>query len=155
MRAVRPGSINDATQKAFEAAGGLEAVSNDIGLAVSTLSRATSDEEDRPGGIGVKYLHRLGRIVPDSAIPIAMHFADLAGGIYHPLPHHGALLQDLNVLMKEFSEVLNSHAEAHSERSKNPSDFTQSEARKQLKEVDDLILAAVQYRAGLLSKVKK
>ncbi len=36
---------------------------------------------DRPGGLGVNYLHTLGRVVPEAAVPIAVHFARLGGGV--------------------------------------------------------------------------
>jgi hypothetical protein len=137
------------TRQAIVAAGGLEAVSADLGLGLSTLSRAYSDEDDRPGGLGVKYLHQLGRIVPDAAVPVANHFAMLAGGVFLPMPHQGGTHGDLNSLTKEFSDVLNQHAMAHSEASPNPEDYTSKEAMTQYTEVEELVQAGLRMMAAL------
>ncbi|WP_406646914.1 hypothetical protein QEZ52_00425 [Aliisedimentitalea scapharcae] len=149
MRAVKPGSIQEVVRDAISVAGGLECASNDLGLAVSSLSRASSCDEDRPGGLGVNHLHRLGRIVPQSAEPVAVHFARLAGGVFQPLPVQGALRSNIHDLTKEFSDVLSVHAKAHSEVSSNPDDFTRLEAQAAIKEVDELVQAAMAYRAAL------
>lgn len=153
MRCNRPGSIQDTVRSAISAGGGLEAVSSDLDLSISSLSRASGFDEDRPGGLGVNHLHRLGRIVPASAEPVAIHFARLAGGVYQPLPTQGALLTDVNTLMREFTDVLDKHSEAHSERSENPSDYTPKEAQATIKEVDEMVQAALKFRAALEMKV--
>lgn len=153
MRNVRPGSIQEAVQRAIRAAGGLECVSNDTGVSITNLSRATSCEEDRPGGLGINHLDRLGRIVPVAAEPLAAHFAHLAGGIFQPLDIRGPLGLDMSRLTAEFADVLTAHAEAMSDRSENPSDYTVAEARAALKEVDELLVAAARVRAALLAKV--
>ncbi len=152
MRNNRPDSIQEAVRASIKAAGGLEAASNDLGLSVSSLSRASGSDEDRPGGLGVNYLHTLGRVVPAAAVPIAAHFSRLAGGVFQPLPDKGPLLANINTLMREFSDVLDVHAHAHSERSDDPSDFTRDEAAKAIKEVDELVQAALVYRAALVEK---
>lgn len=154
MRNVRPGSIQETTRKAISAHGGLEAASVDLSLSTSNLSRASSCEDDRPGGLGIKYLDALGRITPESAEPVAIHFARLAGGVYQPLPHDGVLLSDVNTLMREFSDVLDHHAKAHSDRSENPADYTPSEAQATIKEVDEMVQAALKYRAALVMKAE-
>ncbi|NOX39739.1 MAG: hypothetical protein GXP05_04290 [Alphaproteobacteria bacterium] len=86
MRNVRHGSIQSAVRKAITVSGGLECASDDLGMSIANLSRASSDDEDRPGGLGVNHLHRLGRILPTAAVPIAQHFAHLSGGFYQPCP---------------------------------------------------------------------
>lgn len=84
MRSTRPGSIQAAVQAAYTANGGVENVSEDLGLSLSTVSYGTASDEARPGGIGVNYLDRLGRMCPDAAAAIARHFARLAGGRFMP-----------------------------------------------------------------------
>lgn len=153
MRNVRPGSIQSAVQSAIRRAGGLEAASEDLGLSVASLSRASSNDEDRPGGLGVNHLHRLGRIASESAEPIAVHFAGLAGGVFQPLSSKGQATLDLSSLMKEFSDVVAHHAKAHSDASENPSEFTRAEASRAVIEVDELVQAALLYKAALLSRV--
>lgn len=135
MRQVKAGSIQDAVRSAYTAAGGLESSANDLGLSPALLSRAVdANDEQRPGGLGVNYLHRLSRIVPEAAAPIAEHFARLAGGEYRAR-------QDqtpsgcIHALMSEFSDIMKCHAEAFSEASPNPNGFTPAEAKAALKEV--------------------
>lgn len=150
MRNARPDSIQDTVRQSITAAGGLEAASSDLGLSVSSLSRASACEDERPGGLGINHLHRMGRIVPEAAVPIASHFARLAGGIFQPFPMRGTNLAGINSLMKEFSDVLDNHVRCHSEVSENPATFTPQEARAQLKEIDELLQAGSAYRAGLV-----
>ena len=152
MRNVKPGSIQAAVQAAIKAAGGLEAAGNDLGMSTANLSRASSNDEDRPGGLGVNHLHRLGRILPASAEPMAVHFAGLAGGVFQPVPACGSLTSDLSALMKEFADVVALHASAHSDASDNPSDFTPAEALASAVEVEKLIRASLIYKAALEDK---
>lgn len=154
MRNTPVDSIQDTVRQAITAGGGLEAVSSDLGLAVSSLSRASSCDEDRPGGLGVNHLHTLGRIVPASAIPIASHFARLGGGLFLPLPRRGSSLVGINSITKEFSDVLNNHVQAHSDQSENPEAFTANEARLQLREIDELIAEAAAYRMALIGRAE-
>lgn len=152
MRGVRPGSIQEAVQRSIRAGGGLECVSADIGVSTANLSRATACEDDRPGGLGINHLDRLGRIVPEAAAPLAEHFAHLAGGFFQPMQISGPLGLDMSRLTAEFADVLQVHLEAMSERSENPADYTVAEARGALKEVDELLAAAARVRAALLDK---
>ena len=78
-RMTRPGSIQDAVRQVFGAVGGLENAAADLGVSLSVLSYGTENREDRPGGLGVNYLDRLGRIEPQAAEAVARHFATLAG----------------------------------------------------------------------------
>lgn len=149
MRNVRPGSIQSAIQQVLCAAGGLECVSADIGVSITNLSRATACDDDRPGGLGINHFDRLGRIVPASAVPLAEHFAHLAGGIFQPLCVEGALGVDVSKLTAEFADVLAAHAEAMSERSAKPGDYTVSEAEGAIKELDEMMQAAARLRAAL------
>lgn len=152
MRGVRPGSIQSAVQAAIRATGGLECASADIGVSVTNLSRASSCEDDRPGGLGINHLDRLGRIVPASAVPLAEHFAHLAGGVFQPMVHDGSLATDISDLTAEFADVLAVYAVCMSERSKLPHDFTTAEAQATLKEVDDLLRVCARLRGSLLLK---
>jgi len=152
MRNARHGSIQSAVRAAIKAAGGLECASNDLGMSVANLSRASSDDEDRPGGLGVNHLHRLGRILPRAAVPVAQHFAHLAGGFYQPCPDGGIFASDISRLTLEFSRLLDIHARAMSEASENPNDYTPSEAQEQLAEMDQFISVAAKLRAALVEK---
>lgn len=154
-RGLRAGSVSEMTRTVIKAVGGLESASADTGLSVSALSRAYSNEDDRPGGLGVKYLDQLGRIVPASAEPVARHFAMLAGGVFQPMPDQGTQQSNIHDLTKEFADVLAQHASAHSGASDDPSDFTSNEAQAALKETDELVQAAMIYRASLLSKIEQ
>lgn len=153
MRNLKPDTIQEAVRASIKAAGGLEAASNDLSLSVSSLSRASGYDDDRPGGLGVNYLHTLGRVVPASAEPIAVHFARLAGGVFQPLPDSELSLANINTVMREFTDVLDVHAHAHSERSENPDGYTQDEARRALKETDELLRAVLIWRAALAEKI--
>lgn len=124
MRHVRPGSIQDAVTSAYATAGGLECVANDIGVSTTLLSRAVdANDEQRPGGLGINYLHRLSRIVPEAAAPIAEHFAKLAGGRFVPSRSEmGAecLVQHGIVVSKESGEAISKLLEAAQNPDKRP-----------------------------------
>lgn len=152
MRNAPKGSIQDAVRQCITKVGGLEAASHDINLSPATLSRASGFDEDRPGGLGVNYLHQLGRIDPASVEPIACHFAELAGGVFQPMPDDGKSFPCFSDLLKEFSDVVARHATAHSSDSANPEDFTAQEARDQMAEVRELVQAALSYNAVLAKK---
>lgn len=152
MRLARPGSVQSAVRAAYAAVGGLESAAVDLGVAVSTLSYGTELSEHRPGGIGVNYLDRLARIEPGAGVAIAEHFAALAGGVFQPVDVSGVTAADVHRLTREFSDVLMRHAEAHSSLSDDPGDYTAKEAAGQLIEVDELIAAAVSFRAILVDK---
>lgn len=146
-RMTRPGSIQDAVRQVFGAVGGLENAAADLGVSLSVLSYGTENREDRPGGLGVNYLDRLGRIEPQAAEAVARHFATLAGGVFQPVDPGGVLAGDVHALTREFSDVLQLHAEAHCKTSLNPADYTPAEARAQVREIDELVIAALRLRA--------
>jgi hypothetical protein len=139
MRYTRPGSIQNAVREAYGAVGGLENASIDLGIGVSTLSYGTERSEHRPGGIGVNYLDSLGRIEPRAATPIAQHFAALAGGVFQPVDLAGVTASDVYRVAKG---------------SDDPNGYTFKEAGEQLVELDELIAAAVNFRAALLVKTE-
>ena len=85
MRNHKPGSIQAAVSQAYRAAGGLEEVSDCLGLSESALSEATQKGPKRPHGLGVNYLDRLARMKPEAAAVLAQHFAALAGGTFQPV----------------------------------------------------------------------
>ncbi|MGR3624031.1 hypothetical protein [Pseudophaeobacter sp.] len=76
------------------------------------------------------------------------------GGVFQPLSSKGSLSSDLSTLMKEFSDVVAHHAAAHSDASENPNDFTKSEAIRAIVEVEELVQAALGYKAALLERVE-
>nr|WP_319250485.1 hypothetical protein [uncultured Celeribacter sp.] len=154
MRDHRPGSIQSAVHQAYRAVGGLEAASADLGIAISTLSYGTERNDHRPGGIGVNYLDTLARIERGAAVPLAEHFAHLAGGVFQPVDVTGVTAADVHRLTREFSDVLAKHADAHSSASENPEDYTAAEASAQLVEIDELVEAAVAFRAVLTRKAE-
>lgn len=152
MRKARPASIQSAVQSSIRAAGGLEAAANDLGVGVSTLSHGTEISESRPGGLGINYADRLGRVVPEAAVPIAQHFAMLAGGTFQPLVLDGPTASDIHQLTREFSDVLQQHAAAHSSNSATPDDYTPAEAEQQIRELNEVIATASRFRSVLCAK---
>ncbi len=150
-RPVRPGSIQAAVRSAIRAVGGIEAASDDLGVSMATLSYGTETRDDRPGGLGVNYLDRLGRIETAAALPLARHFAHLAGGVFQPVDLRGVTAADMARLTAEFSDVLRTDAEAHSPGSADPTRYTLAEARRQIKELDELVQAALTLKAAVMA----
>lgn len=150
-RAVRPGSPQAAVRAAYRAVGGIERAANDLGVSLSTLSYGTEQRDDRPGGLGVNHLDRLGRIEAAAAVPVAQHFAQLAGGVFQPVDLSGVAGADIARLTAEFSDVLRCHSEAHSAGSSDPAGYTLAEAGAQLREIDELVQAALALKAALLA----
>ena len=150
-RPVRPGSPQAAVRAAIRAVGGIENASADLGLAISTLSYGSEQRDDRPGGLGVNYLDRLGRIEAAAALPMAQHFAHLAGGVFQPVDVTGAEGADIARLTQEFSDVLGTHAAAHSCGSPDPAGYTPAEAVAQITEIDELVQAALALKAALVA----
>lgn len=140
-RPTRPGSIQAAVAEAFRACGGLDSVSADLGLALSTLSYATELRDDRPGGLGVAYL---GRMEPGAALPIARHFAALAGCVVQPVTSGG--VASVHEVTREFSDVLALHAQAMA-----GAGYSAAAAARQVLELDQLIAAATRLRAAMLA----
>lgn len=107
MRQARAGSIQSAVQDCYTEVGGIENVSDDLGLAKSTLSYGTEVSEKRPGGLGVNHLDKLARMHKPVAAILADHFARLAGGRFtaydEPCPET-TLSQHLACIVKECSE---------------------------------------------------
>ena len=155
MRNNPPGSVLAAISDAVEAFGGVKKVAEALGLSASNVSRSYSGEEDRPGGMGSKYLDTLARVTPRAADPIADHFARLGGGVYIPLPSGGPICSDVHRLTKEFSDVLQHHAEAHSTRSSDPNDYTPQEARRAAQETLELMQAAASYFSALQERFER
>lgn len=151
-RAVLPGSIQAAVRAAYHAVGGIEAAGVDLGLSISTLSYGTEVSEQRPGGLGVAYLDRLGRMSAPAAEPLARHFAQLAQGVFCPLDLGGVTAADINAVTREFADVLDFHAKAHSDASPLPGDYTRAEALDQARELAELAEAAMKLRAALMAR---
>jgi len=148
-RATRPGSVQSAVALAIRAAGGVEAVANDLALAISTVSYMTERREDRPGGAGIVHLDALARIVPAAAHPLAQHFAALAGGVFQPV--RAGAGGDIHALTREFSDVLGQHAQAMAPGSGNGAGYCAAESGVMLRELDNLLAALVDLRAWHLN----
>lgn len=153
-RATTPGTIQEAVQACYDAYGDQKKIAGDLGIAGSSVSYGTEIQDVRPGGLGVNYLDRLGRVKPEAAAPIAQYFAALAGGVFQPIIEEGALAADVHRITQEFSDVLTLHAQAHSAASCDPSDYTPHEARKQIREIDQLVAVSMQFRASLLLRAE-
>lgn len=147
MRPTKAGSIQDAVQHAYEASGGVRKVAAAIGLAQSTLSYGTEVREDRPGGLGINYLDRLGRMSPEAAQAIAEHFASLAGGVFQPVQVESGELGELcAVIAKENGEAQAAAIRAWSSAS-------QMDYAVALREVDESIAAQTRARAAIAAKL--
>jgi len=148
MREIKAGTVQKTVREAYTAAGGLDCVAADLGLSASILSRAIdASDEHRPGGLGINYIDRLSRIVPSAAVPIAEHFARLAGGAFEKRPETSSGC--VHTLMSEFSDVLKTHASAMGEQSPKPGEFTPEEAKASLTEVKELRNKLDAYEAFL------
>lgn len=110
MRSAPRASIQSVVQSCYSAAGGIENVSADLGLAKSTLSEATElpTSEKRRGGLGLNHADTLARMHPGVARVLAEHFATLAGGTFHPLPAGviDTLLSHVAVAARESGEAI-------------------------------------------------
>ncbi|WP_138423700.1 hypothetical protein [Maritimibacter alexandrii] len=148
-RRNRPGSIQSAISEAYRSVGGIEAAATDLGLSIATLSYATAQNEDRPGGLGVNHLDRLGRMEPAAAVPLAEHFARLAGGVFRPVDLGPPSETDIHEITREFSDVISTHAHVHSDRSEDPAGYTVDEALRQRRELGELVAAALRMDAAL------
>jgi hypothetical protein len=150
-RRMRPGSVQAAVRAVFRAVGGLENAAADTGAAISTLSVGTEVNEARPGGLGVNYLDRLGRIDPAAALPMAEHFAQLAGGVFVPVDLGGVAAAEFAGVAKEFADVVNAHVAATSEASTDPARYTTAEVQDQARELLELAAVTMKMRAVLLA----
>lgn len=100
-------SIQDVVSRAYRAADGIENVSADLGLAVSTLSEHTEmPKGKRAGGLGINYADTLARINRASAEVFANHFAALAGGSFVSAQSEAPLenVEHLSRIAKESAE---------------------------------------------------
>ena len=130
------------------AAGGVTDVSAMIGVTASSLSYGTEMREDRPGGLGVNYLDRLGRMSPAAAREIAQHFAALAGGVFQPVAHDDdALGEHCQAVAKEGGE-----ATAAAIRASISGSLRDCEAA--LRETDESIEAHANLRAALAARIE-
>lgn len=145
MRPTKAGTIQSAVAATYRAAGGVEEAAELLGIALSTASYGTEVNDHRPGGLGVNYLDRLGRIDPAYARAIAEHFAALAGGAFtaHDQAPAQSVSQHVSAIVKEHSEAviaLNSGACPH-------------QTRRELIEARDACSDAIRdldHRAGIL-----
>lgn len=146
MRNSRPGSIQSAVREAISAVGGLENASTDLGVSVTTLSYGTEANEARPGGLGVNYLDRLGRMDADAAEPIASHFAALAGGVFQPVDIEQ---DDDPCLITLTGDAGREWGEFQSASLRFAQQTTANHRDEALRELDDVITAALRLRAAI------
>jgi len=147
MRPCEAGSIQDAVAAAYEAAGGVRKVGAAIGVTAATLSYGTDIREDRPGGLGVNYLDRLGRMSAAAAREIAQHFAALAGGVFQPFVAEAADLGGhCQVVAKEGGE-----AQAAAFRAALSGSLRDCE--QALRETDESLEAHANLRAALMARI--
>lgn len=151
MRAVRAGTIQEAVQDAYRAAGKLEEVAGAIGIAPATLSFATQINEDRPGGLGVNYLDRMARMYPAAAAEIAAHFAALAGGVYQPVISTTASID----LGEHAFAVAKEGGEATSAAIRAALTGSLRDCETALREIDESIEAQTLARASLLTRAEQ
>ncbi|MGR3464262.1 hypothetical protein [Limimaricola sp.] len=142
MRNNRPDSIQSAVAAAYRANGGLENTASDIGVSIALLSLGTAVNEDRPGGLGVNYLDRLGRMSSTAAEPIARHFSALAGGVFQPIDAsgEGCLTTLSGDAAKEFGDVVAAALKATLSKSATDCDDT-------ILQIDEVMEVLVRLRA--------
>lgn len=150
MRQAKPGSMQAAIRATITKAGGLDAAAADMEVSTTTLSRATDIDEVRPGGLGVNYLHRLGRLSPRAIAPIAHHFAQLSGGYFVPIDFKASQGADISAVMDEFSKVLSYHSQVHSSDTAPLSNYTAREARIAAQGVGKLMEVATRFQHSLM-----
>lgn len=153
-RYTPPCSFQETVARVIRAAGGVEAAADQLMTSITTVSNGTALDEGRPGGFGGNYLARLARWSPACALPLAEFFAAHAGGVFQPINLGGASGENIHRIMKEFSDVLATHAEAHSASSADPEDYTPREAAAQIAEVDEVMAELSAFRARLLARVE-
>jgi len=147
MRNVKPGSIQAAVQASIKTAGGLEVAGDDLGMSTSNLSRASSNDEDRPGGLGVNHLHRLGRIHPPAAEPIAVHFAALAGGVFQPVESH-----KVTNLFQHASETIIECGEAQAAMVRAADQANAGNCDEAEREIDEAVSHLLAFKAAMRAK---
>lgn len=111
MRAYRAGTISEAVQNAVEAVPNMKhrQVAEMLGISGATLSYGMAPSEDRPAGLGVAHLHRLAVAFPQAAVPLAEHFAALAGGTFQSIDSSAeprAMWQHVAAMAKETGEAV-------------------------------------------------
>ncbi|WP_353474806.1 hypothetical protein PVT71_14650 [Salipiger sp. H15] len=149
MRPQRYGTIQNVVRDAVDATGrSHQDVAGLLGIRGSTLSYGMEDNEDRPGGLGVNYLHRLGLDCPAAAAPVAQHFSALAGGVYRPVD----LGANVTSLFVQCGDVARECGEAQAAillAEVKASVKTDAEA---LKEIDDAVEAMLRVRAVIAAR---
>lgn len=154
MRNVPAGTIQDAVQRAYDAfhdrdgKTGVERIARRLGTVKSTVSYGTEISDDRPGGIGVNYLDRLGQEQPAVALPIAQHFAALAGAVVQPAAEGSnvACLYSLSgIVAKECGEAQAATIAA-------AQSVCARDCDKAVREIDEAVAALLRAKAEILAK---
>ncbi|SDF90838.1 hypothetical protein [Alloyangia pacifica] len=153
MRDQIYGTIQSAVCAAVEATGKRhQDVAEFLGIRGSTLSYGMEVSETRPGGLGVNYLHRLGADCPAAALPLAQHFAGLAGGVFQSVNVGGvvtSLYAQCGTVAKECGEAQAAIIRA-AEKAGGHGNSARANAEA-LCEIDEAIEALTRARASIVA----
>ncbi|WP_353475537.1 hypothetical protein PVT71_18375 [Salipiger sp. H15] len=149
MRPQRYGTIQNAVCEAVEATGKRhQDVAALLGIRGSTLSYGMEDNEDRPGGLGVNYLHRLAMDCPAAAIPLAQHFAGLAGGVFRPVEMQG----NVTSIFAQCGDVARECGEAQAAIFRAAEKASVQSVAEAEREIDEAVAALMRARGAISAK---
>ncbi|WP_353472342.1 hypothetical protein PVT71_13695 [Salipiger sp. H15] len=148
MRPQRYATIQNAVCEAVEATGKRhQDVAAFLGIRGSTLSYGMEDNEDRPGGIGVNYLHRLAMDCPAAAVPLARHFAGLAGGVFQPV----VSATNVTSLYAHCGEIARECGEAQAAAIRAAEKASSRSIADAEREIDEAVAALLRAKAAILA----
>lgn len=149
MRNVPAGTVQDAVQRSYEASGlTSDRIARLLGTVNSTISYGTEISEHRPGGIGVNYLDRLAQIYPAVALPLAQHFASLAGAVVQPV----ATAENVACLYSLSGTVAKECGEAQAATIAAAQSVNARDCDKAVREIDEAVEALLRAKAEILAK---
>lgn len=149
MRPQQYGTIQSAVSDAVDATGKKHKdVATFLGIRGSTLSYGMEDNEDRPGGLGVNYLHRLAMDYPAAAVPIAQHFAAMAGGVFQPVD----ISSNVTSLYEQCGDVAKECGEAQAATIRAAEKACARSDREAVAEIDEAVAALLNARAAILAR---
>ena len=145
MRRPRYGTIQSAVRAALDATGKRDKdIAQLLGIRGSTLSYATEESDDRPGGLGANYLHSLAIAFPEAAVPLAQHFSAMAGGVYQSVDTEGrvvSLFEHTSLCAKETGEAIAAMARAAEQASVGNLEAAERETREAIAQMVAYITA--------------
>lgn len=150
MRPQRYGTIQNAVCDSVEATGKRhQDVAAFLGIRGSTLSYGMELSETRPGGLGVNYLHRLGVDCPAAAVPLAQHFAGLAGGVFSPVELSG----NVTSIYTQCGDVARECGEAQAAIIRAAEMASHQSVAEAEREIDEAVAALMRAR-GAISAIR-